>query len=94
MKQCLYILLMSSFVLSGGGCSSHDDAQIHTATVVAGQSDNNKTIDWEYNIKFLEGKFSDAQVSMIEGAGHELFNESAKIRKEVFSQISSYLEGE
>jgi hypothetical protein len=46
---------MSSFILSGGGCSSRDDARIHTATVVAGQSDNNKTIDWEYQIAYQRG---------------------------------------
>ena len=60
--------------------------------IIQGTAD--KTVDWEYNIKFLADKFSDVQISMIEGANHELFNESAKMREEVFSRISSYLEGE
>ena len=60
--------------------------------IIQGTSD--ETIDWQYNIKFLEGKFSNVQISMIEGANHELFNESAKMRKEVFSQITGYLEDE
>ncbi len=49
------------------------------------------TVDWRFNIKFLQAKFSNAEVGLIENARHELFNESADIRKEVFSQISNYL---
>jgi len=60
--------------------------------IIQGTAD--ETIDWQYNIRFLGEKFSEAQVSMIENANHELFNESAKIRKEVFSQITGYLEAE
>jgi len=60
--------------------------------IIQGTSD--ETIDWQYNIKFLEGKFSNIQISMIEGANHELYNESADIRKKVFSQITGYLEDE
>jgi len=57
--------------------------------IIQGTSD--ETIDWQYNINFLGKKFSNSQISMIENANHELFNESARIREEVFSQITSYL---
>jgi len=60
--------------------------------IIQGTSD--ETIDWQYNIRFLGEKFSETQVSMIESANHELFNEAVKMRKEVFSQITSYLEDE
>ena len=56
------------------------------------QGTNDKTVDWEFNIKFIKNKFSSVEVSLIENAHHELFNESANIRKEVFSQILAWLE--
>jgi lysophospholipase len=59
--------------------------------IIQGTSD--ETIDWQYNIRFLKGKFSNAQVSIIENAKHELYNETEGFRNEVFSQISDYLEG-
>jgi alpha-beta hydrolase superfamily lysophospholipase len=58
--------------------------------IIQGTSD--ETIDWQFNIKFLQEKFKNIEVILIKNANHELFNETAKIRKEVFSQITSYLE--
>ena len=58
--------------------------------VIQGTSDN--IVSWKYNLKFIQSKFGDAQIKLIENGRHELFNESADIRKKVFSQISSYLE--
>lgn len=49
------------------------------------------TVDWRFNIKFLESKFSDVEVSLIKHCGHEMFNEAVDIRNEVFSQISNWL---
>jgi alpha-beta hydrolase superfamily lysophospholipase len=57
--------------------------------VIQGTSDT--TVDWKFNIEFIREKFSNAQITIIEGARHELFNESAEIRKQIFSKISSYL---
>lgn len=58
--------------------------------VIQGTKDN--IIDWKFNIKFILSKFKNTEVELIINARHELFNESADIRKEVFSQINSYLE--
>lgn len=55
------------------------------------QGTKDTTVDWRFNIKFLQTKFNNAEVRLIENANHELFNESADIRNEVFSQISDYL---
>lgn len=55
------------------------------------QGTGDTTVAWRFNIKFIEGKFSDVQISLIDKARHELFNESADIRQEVFSQINSWL---
>ena len=58
--------------------------------VLQGTADS--TVDWRYNIKFLRDKFIAVEVNMVEGAGHELFNESSDIREDVFFQISNYFE--
>ena len=56
------------------------------------QGTNDKTVSWRFNIKFIRSKFKDTRVSLIKNGRHELFNESAEIRTEVFRQISRYLE--
>lgn len=56
------------------------------------QGTKDTTVDWQYNIKFLKEKFSNAEISLIDKANHELFNESADIREDLFLQISHYLE--
>jgi alpha-beta hydrolase superfamily lysophospholipase len=58
--------------------------------VIQGTKDN--IIDWRYNIRFIQAKFKNSRVELIENARHELFNESAQIREDVFSQIRGYLE--
>ena len=58
--------------------------------VIQGMSDT--TVAWKFNTKFIQTKFSNAQVSLVNNGRHALFNESADIRREVFQQISSYLE--
>jgi alpha-beta hydrolase superfamily lysophospholipase len=58
--------------------------------VIQGTNDN--IVAWKYNLKFIQSKFSRAEIEFVENARHELFNESADIRKEMFSQIGRYLE--
>jgi alpha-beta hydrolase superfamily lysophospholipase len=58
--------------------------------VIQGLKDN--IINWRHNIRFIQSKFKNTEVELIENCRHELFNESEKIRKEVFSQIRNYLE--
>ena len=57
--------------------------------VIQGSKDS--TVDWKYNIKFINKKFADVETAMIDGARHELFNESAELRNEVFQKIIEYL---
>jgi alpha-beta hydrolase superfamily lysophospholipase len=57
--------------------------------VIQGTCDT--TVDQRYNIVFLRGKFSDVEVRLIKKGRHELFNESARIRAEVFLQIADWL---
>ncbi|MFH1614403.1 MAG: alpha/beta hydrolase [Planctomycetota bacterium] len=58
--------------------------------VIQGTSDI--IVDRQFNVKFLKEKFPNIEISMIEKANHELFNESVDLRAEVFREISSYLE--
>lgn len=73
------------------------DEKIHAAKnsdrsilVLQGTKDN--IVDWRYNVKFLQSKFENTKVEMIENARHELFNESADLRNEAFRKITEYLE--
>jgi len=56
------------------------------------QGNKDTTVAWKFNIDFIRRKFTNTQVSLIDKARHELFNESSDIRAEVFSQINSYLD--
>jgi alpha-beta hydrolase superfamily lysophospholipase len=57
--------------------------------VIQGLKDN--IIDWQYNIRFILSKFKNSRIELIEKGRHELFNESAELRRRVFSQIKDYL---
>lgn len=57
--------------------------------VIQGTKDN--IIDWKFNIKFILSKFKNSRIELIENARHELFNESAELRRRVFSQIQDYV---
>ena len=56
------------------------------------QGTNDTTVDWEFNVKFIQEKFRKAEICIIKDAKHGLFNESVDIRKKVFWEIKRYLE--
>ncbi|WP_112181974.1 MULTISPECIES: alpha/beta hydrolase [Paraliobacillus] len=56
------------------------------------QGNQDKTIDWKYNIKFLQHKFQNLQIAQIDQGRHELFNEAEPIKRIVFQRILKYLE--
>lgn len=60
--------------------------------VIQGAADT--TVDWKFNIDFIRRKFPNADVTLIDKARHELFNESTNIRSEVFSEVTGFLEEE
>jgi lysophospholipase len=55
------------------------------------QGDRDTTVDWRYNIRLLKEKFPAAKVEVVQGARHELFNESIGLRKECLTKITAYL---
>ena len=57
--------------------------------VIQGKKDT--TVAWKYNIKFIKGKFSNTKVMLVKDGRHQLLNESADLRNDVFSNINRYL---
>lgn len=56
------------------------------------QGNKDKTVDWKYNLAFIQSKFNNIQIAQIDNGQHELFNESEQIRNIVFQRIHNYLE--
>ncbi|MBC8183854.1 alpha/beta hydrolase [candidate division KSB1 bacterium] len=61
-----------------------------TIYIIQGTKDS--VVDWKYNIKFLKKKIETVHLKLIENAKHQLVNENATIRAEVFEGIESFLE--
>ena len=57
------------------------------------QGTGDKTVSFRFNLEFLKTKFDEIDLTIIENARHELFNESEELRNQVFSQIFNYLKG-
>lgn len=56
------------------------------------QGDHDSTVAWKFNIEFIKNKFPAAQVMMIDGGRHELFNEAQPMRDEIFAIVGDYLQ--
>lgn len=56
--------------------------------VVQGTGD--MTVDWRYNLPLIKRKLPNAELFYIEGAGHQLVNETEFYRQQVFSVIEQY----
>ncbi|NLW83641.1 MAG: alpha/beta hydrolase [Phycisphaerae bacterium] len=61
------------------------------ATVLVVQGDKDGTVEWEYNIDLVKKKFPNANIEMIVGARHELFNEADIYRSVVLEYAGHYL---
>ncbi len=48
-------------------------------------------VDWRYNLRFLEGKFSEVHTQLIAKANHQLANERPDLRAELFRHLQSYI---
>lgn len=55
------------------------------------QGDRDGTVDWNYNLDIIRQKFPNAEVKMIAGANHELFNETSDLRAQAMHCITSFL---
>lgn len=55
------------------------------------QGDNDGTVDWTYNLVQIERLFPELRTHIVHGAGHQLANESAKIRSNYLAVVDQYL---
>lgn len=56
------------------------------------QGDKDTTIDWRYNLNAVREKFPNAEIQMIHGARHELFNEAPGYRQAAFDCMKQYFD--
>jgi alpha-beta hydrolase superfamily lysophospholipase len=54
------------------------------------QGTGDMTVDWKYNLPLLEQKLPNVKLTYIDGAGHQLVNESDFYRKQVFASVENY----
>ncbi|MHC5091660.1 MAG: alpha/beta hydrolase [Planctomycetota bacterium] len=54
------------------------------------QGDKDGTVDWKYNLGLVRDKFPNAQIQMIPGANHELFNEAPQYKQQALSLVAEY----
>ncbi|MGD6874717.1 alpha/beta hydrolase [Sutcliffiella horikoshii] len=55
------------------------------------QGNKDTTVDWRYNLNFILKKYPNSTCVLIDGANHQLFNETAMIREITFTHIKRYL---
>lgn len=55
-------------------------------TVIQGDCDN--TVDWEYNLEALDKKFCHLDIEIIQGAQHQMVNETVWLREKIFKGLS------
>lgn len=56
------------------------------------QGDKDGTVDWRYNLGWISEKFPNAEIAMIAGANHELFNESPEYKQPVLNRVTCFLD--
>ncbi len=55
------------------------------------QGSGDRTVDWQYNLKQLMRLLPNAQIDIIENAGHQLVNEIPEYREIAFAKVINYL---
>lgn len=60
--------------------------------IVQGEEDD--VVQWEYNLEFLQSKLPNAEIATLPGVRHQLINESAVYRQQVFDIVFAWLEGQ
>lgn len=56
------------------------------------QGTKDETVDWQYNLKVIENKFPQAEIHRLEGAYHQLANESQQYRQTIYQWIDERLD--
>lgn len=66
-------------------------AEISSERLFVLQGNIDQTVDWRYNLSFLQKKFPKGEFVLIDQGKHHLFNEVGAIRREVFRQIQQII---
>ena len=61
--------------------------------LVVVQGEQDKTVDWRYNISFLSKKFTDLKLMYLPEARHHLVNESLEHRQSIFEFLDQHFDG-
>lgn len=56
------------------------------------QGDQDGTVDWRYNTRQIDTLFPGSDIRYLEGAGHQLANESSEIRSAYLADVAAYVE--
>lgn len=68
---------------------SHDNLGVGPALIIQGDADT--TVDWRYNIAIIEQLFPESKVIYLPKAGHQLANESDRLRGEYLNETANWL---
>lgn len=71
-------------------------AALPAANLVVGkalivQGDADQTVDWRFNLAFYQILFPGSEVVMLPGAGHQLANESTRLRQRYLARVDAWL---
>ena len=66
------------------------DLGVGPALIVQGERDT--TVDWRYNVPFVQALFPGSQVEYLDDAGHQLANETPAIRRQYLAVVKKFLE--
>ena len=65
------------------------DLGVGPALVIQGDADT--TVDWRYNIPAIHRLLPGSRVEYLQGARHQLANESAEIRRDYLARVDDWL---
>jgi lysophospholipase len=67
------------------------DLGVGPALIVQGDAD--RTVDWRYNVEVYRGLYPGSQLTVLPGAGHQLANESPRLRRAYLDTVDAWLLG-
>jgi len=66
-------------------------ADLGVGPVFVVQGDDDGTVDWRYNLTAIDKLYPGTHILMLEGAGHQLANESVAYREQYLAAVRAYL---
>ena len=69
-----------------------EQCKISDTSIFVIQGENDVTVDWQYNLPRVAGKFSNYRELLLKKANHHLVKESEAIRTVIFTEILAFLD--